>query len=483
MERAELRHWSGRRPTTEKTIAPHLFLDASRSLCPVCRRLVDAQVIARNGKVFLRKYCPDHGWTEALLSSDLSWYLHAQKYNRPGLIPPRRAMPVVDGCPHDCGLCTEHQQHTCLAILEINSACNLRCPVCFMSAGDVPAFSLSLAQVEGMLDCLMEQEGETEVVQVSGGEPTIHPEILEILELIKRRNIRYIMLNTNGLRLARDDVFVRRLGELGVHVYLQYDGAEQATHLAIRGVDLRREKHEALDRMASHGVQAVLAATVAKGVNDHEIGAIVRTGLEHPAVRGVAFQPIFLEGRHFAVTPLDRLTLPDVLRAIETQTQGLYTMRDFTPVPCCHPTCMATAYAYVDGQQVTPLARIVDVDSYIDYYANHALPAIDLDVRRALEGLLSASSVGGSTKQLVNFCTACGMQLPGDVATLLDRVFMINVTGFMDAHTFEVRRVMKCCIHEVLPDGRLVPFCAYNTAGYREQVLHALTHGTPSHGG
>jgi uncharacterized radical SAM superfamily Fe-S cluster-containing enzyme len=352
-----------------------------------------------------------------------------------------------------------------------------------MSAGDVPAFSLSLAQVEGMLDRLMEQEGETEVVQVSGGEPTIHPQILEILEAVKRRKVRYIMLNTNGLRLAKDDAFVRRLGELGVSVYLQYDGERPATHLALRGADLRREKRVALDRMAAHGVQAVLAATVARGVNDHEIGAIVTTALAHPAVRGVAFQPIFLEGRHFSVPPLDRLTLPDVLRAIETQTEGVFTMRDFTPIPCCHPTCMAAAYAHVDGGRVTPLARIIDVDAYIDYYANHALPAIDLDIRRALEGLLSASSVGGSLAQVVNFCTACGVRAPEDVAAMLDGVFMINVTGFMDVHTFEVRRVMKCCIHELLPDGRLVPFCAYNTVGYREQTLRSLAPDGADRGG
>lgn len=460
---------------TEKSLAPHLFMDVSRSLCPVCRRLVDAQVIARDGKVFLRKHCPRHGWTEALLSSDLAWYLHAQKYNRPGLLPIQRATEVRDGCPLDCGLCPEHQQHTCLAIIEINSGCNLRCPVCFMSAGDVPAFSLTVAQVEGMLDRLMAQEGETEVIQVSGGEPTIHPDVVDILAAVKRRRVRHVMLNTNGVRLAKDEEFVRRLAELGVYVYLQFDGLERETHLAMRGIDLRREKQEALDRLAAHGVQAVLAATVARGVNEHEIGAIVRTALAHPAVRGVAFQPIFLEGRHGGASPLDRLTVPDVLHAIETQTAGLLTVRDFTPVPCCHPTCMATAYAYVENGTVTPLARVVDVDAYIDYYANRALPDVDLGVRRALEGLLSASSVGGSERQILNFCAACGLRLPEDVQTMIDRIFMLNVTGFMDAHTFEVRRVMKCCIHELLPDGRLIPFCAYNTVGYREQVLHDLT--------
>jgi hypothetical protein len=135
---------------------------------------------------------------------------------------------------------------------------------------------------------------------------------------------------------------------------------------------------------------------------------------------------------------------------------------------------MATSYAYVEHGQVTPLARIVDVDAYIDYYANRALPDVDLGVRRALEGLLSASSVGGSEQQLLNFCAACGLHLPEEFQAMLDRIFMINVTGFMDAHNFEVRRVMKCCIHQVLPDGNLVPFCAYNTVGYRERVLRDL---------
>lgn len=463
----------------QKTPAPHLFMDLTRSLCPVCRRVVDAQVLARDGKVILRKRCPQHGPSEALLSSDLSWYLHAMRYNRPGLLPGARGTEVRDGCPYDCGLCPEHQQHTCLAIIEVNSGCNLRCPVCFMSAGDVPAYSLPLAQVEQMLDRLIAQEGETEVVQISGGEPTIHPQILEILAAVRRRPIRYVMLNTNGLRLAKDDAFVRALADLGVYAYLQFDGLEARTHLALRGVDLRREKQEALDRLARHRVQAVLAATVVKGINDHEIGAIVRAALDHPAVRGVAFQPVFLEGRHAPADPMNRLTVPDVLHAVETQTGGLFTMQDFTPVPCCHPTCMATAYAYVDNGSVTPLARIVDVDAYIDYYANRALPDLDLGVRKALEGLLSASSVGGSEKQILNFCAACGLQLPGDLAEMLDRIFMINVTGFMDAYTFEVRRVMKCCIHEVTPDGRLIPFCAYNTVGYREQVLHALTTHRP----
>ncbi len=460
---------------SEKVLAPYLFMDTSRSLCPHCRRLVDAQVVAHDGRVILRKRCPEHGWTEALLSSDLSWYRHALTYNRPGLLPVRRATEEREGCPFDCGLCPEHQQHTCLAIIEINSGCNLRCPVCFMNAGDVPAYSLSLTQVEGMLDSLAAHEGDTEVVQISGGEPTIHPEILPILEAVKRRRVRYVMLNTNGLRLARDDDFVRALADLNVYVYLQFDGVQRDTHLAVRGADLRQEKQAALDRMAAHGVRAVLAATVAKGVNDHEIGAIVKTALAHPAALGVAFQPMFLEGRHVLADPLDRLTVPDVLRAIELQTDGLFTMNDFTPVPCCHPTCMATAYAYVEDGRVTPLARLVDVDAYIDYYANRALPDVDLGVRKALEGLLSASSVGGSERQILNFCAACGLRLPEDLATMLDRIFMINVTGFMDVYTFEVRRVMKCCIHELLPDGRLVPFCAYNTVGYREQVLHALT--------
>jgi uncharacterized radical SAM superfamily Fe-S cluster-containing enzyme len=173
---------SAKQPTRK-----HIFHEFTRSLCPECRQVVDAQVLIRNGGVYLRKRCPEHGWHEALVSSDADWHLNSQVYNKPGAIPYDFATPVERGCPHDCGLCPEHQQHTCVAVIEITSRCNLGCPTCFADSG--AGHDLSVSQVEAMLDRLLETEGQPEVVQISGGEPTLHPQLLDILEAAQRSSV------------------------------------------------------------------------------------------------------------------------------------------------------------------------------------------------------------------------------------------------------------------------------------------------------
>lgn len=220
-------------------------------------------------------------------------------------------------------ICPEHAQHTCLGIIEVTSACNLDCPVCFADSGTGPrghGFSLSLARVESMLDAFVAAEGEPEAVQLSGGEPSIHPEILEMLAAAKARGIPLVMLNTNGIRLARDPRFAPALAELGVHVYLQFDGFEAATQRAIRGRNLTAGKLRALDRCGEAGVSVSLAAAVERDINEHEVGAILAFGVEHPAVTGVFFQPVTHSGRfRLDADPLHKLTNPDVIDAICAQ--------------------------------------------------------------------------------------------------------------------------------------------------------------------
>jgi 7,8-dihydro-6-hydroxymethylpterin dimethyltransferase len=228
---------------------------------------------------------------------------------------------VHDGCPLDCGICPQHKQHACLGIIEVSSACNLDCPVCFADSGthQPDGFALTREQVARMLDVFVDAEGEPEVIQFSGGEPTIHPDILEFVAMARERGIRIVMVNTNGIRLARDRAFVRELARLGAHVYLQFDGLDERTHLAIRGRDLRRVKRRALEHCAHEGVGVTLVAAIEKGVNEHEIGAIVRTGVEHPAVNSVVFQPVTHSGRHGVFDPLARLTNADVIAAVAEQ--------------------------------------------------------------------------------------------------------------------------------------------------------------------
>jgi len=436
--------------------------------------VVDAQILIRDRAVYLRKYCPEHGWHEALVSSDADWYLNSLKFNKPGSIPQDFAMKVKEGCPRDCGLCPEHQQHTCIGVIEITGRCNLSCPTCFADAGQ--GCDLSLSQVETILDRLLVTEHEPEIVQISGGEPTIHPQILDILEAAKSRNIRHIMLNTNGLRLAQDPDFVHQLAYYEPTIYLQFDGLTTQTYDILRGRDLLAIKQKALDHLAEAGIYAILVATITQSINESEIGDILRYGLKHPAVLGINYQPATFTGRcQVPFDPIRRTTVTDVLHAIEDQTGGLFQLSDFRPVPCPHPTCSACTYAFVDGNQVIPIPRLVNVDDYLDFVGNRSAPDLSKELQSVLESLWSMATVMGSDKTINNLnCAACTGDLAITAKSKLtpDHFFLIQVHGFMDKHNFDLKRLMKCCVHELLPDGRAVPFCAYNNLGYRERATY-----------
>ena len=462
----------------KKRDADYVFYELTRSICPKCLEPIDAQILIKDGRVVMRKRCPDHGWSEALISSDAEMYLGSLRYNKPGTMPLGYSTEVVDGCPKDCGLCPEHKQHTCLGLIEVNSHCNLDCPVCFADAQ--PGFSLSMQQVERMLNRFVELEGEPEVVQFSGGEPTIHPDILPMLRMAFDKGIPVVMLNTNGIRIARDDRFLAGLADIGPTIYLQFDGFSAQTHEAMRGKDLVDLKLKALDRLAQAGLDVVLVPAIEKGVNHHEIGDIVRFGIDPPppAVHGIAFQPVTHSGRYMQFDPMDRETVADVIHGIAEQTDGMFVESDFVPVPCCHPTCRSATYAYVENGEVTPLPRVVDVDKYLDYITNRTLPDIQPEILEALEGLWSASSVPGTEAAARRFdCAACNLSFSNETAYLKSHVFMIVVQGFADAYTMDLKALMKCCIGELIPDGRIIPFCAYNSVGYREKVRRALIAG------
>ena len=463
-------------PERTRSDVDYVFHELTRSICPECRRVIDAQVLLRDGKVYMRKRCPEHGPFEALVYADADAYVRNARFNKPGTLPLAYNHEVSDGCPHDCGLCPDHQQHVCLGIIEVNSACNMDCPLCFANAG--AGFNLTLAEVEEILDDLVRTEGRPEVVQFSGGEPSIHPQIVDMLRAARDRDIRHVMLNTNGKRIARDDAFVAQLAELRTSIYFQFDGFERRTYEVIRGEpDILDEKLRALDRLAEAGCGVVLVPAVERGVNEHEVGAIVRFGIEHPAVRGINFQPAFHAGRHGDHDPMQRITIPDVVAAIAAQTEGLFEVSDFVPVPCCFPTCNAVTYAYVEGDTVLPLTRVLDVEDHLDYITNRVLPDVDDDLRRALEGLWSSSAVPGGEKAAADFAVSCATcDMTGlDLGAIGERMFMVMLQDFMDPWTFNQRNLMKCCKEFLLPGGHQVPFCSYNTVGYREQAREQLT--------
>ena len=213
-------------------------------------------------------------------------------------------------------------------------------------------------------------------------------------------------------------------------------------------------------------------AAIERGVNEHEVGAIVRHGIAHPAVTSMVLQPVTHAGRHRVFDPLDRLTNPDVMRMVVDQVPEWFRMSDFVPVPCCFPTCRSMCYLLADGDGAIPFARLLDVEDYLDYVSNRVNP--DPGLRHAVEKMFSSSAMPGAEQALL-MCEACGIDLPAALKNLRENFFMIAVQDFQDPYTLNVRQLMKCCIEQITPDGRIIPFCAYNSVGYREQVRERLS--------
>jgi uncharacterized radical SAM superfamily Fe-S cluster-containing enzyme len=479
---------------------PEILWEYTRSLCPECKQVVDGQVFLRNGKVFLRKRCPQHGIFEALIFGDAALYTDIARYNRPGTIPQHFTSEVRSGCPYDCGMCSDHQQHACLGVIEVNNTCNLDCPECFANAGthharEHSSFELTYEQVEFMLDAYITAEGSPEVLQFSGGEPSLHPRILDFIALAQQKGIRYVMLNTNGIRIAHDDRFLDGLARLKPHIYLQFDGFEPETNRILRGREnLIEEKLRALERLAEADVRVVLVSVIEHGVNEHEIGKILDFGLRHPAVFGISYHCAFRAQRHIPANPLTRITIPDIVEAIDHQTGSLLTLQDFVPVPCCMPVCNFVTYAMLQGDQVISLPRLLPVAQYLDYLKNRTMPELDDELLRVLEKLWSASAQAGSdqfsaqlarafsdqagpSSRAAGRCPSCHAHLPISQHTPRDlgrHIFQVSIRDFMDPWTFTMKNAMKCCLNFLTPDGHMVPFCMYNTVGYREKVVQAL---------
>src|SRR5688572_7197378 len=345
---------------------PYLFYELTNSLCAACYRKVEAKVVIQDDRVYMHKWCPEHRFQKVLISTDAEYYKLSRQTLKPGQMPLKFNTPIKYGCPYDCGLCPDHEQHSCLTLVEITDQCNLTCPVCYSESLPQRLTHRTMEQIEFMLDCVVRNEGEPDVVQISGGEPTIHPQFFEVLDAAKRRPIKHLMVNTNGIRIAHEPDFARRLKDYmpGFEVYLQYDSSRPSRLRELRGKDLSEVRRRALDRLNEHNISTTLVVTLKKGLNDDEIGETIDFALNQKCVRGVTFQPVQHAGRSEHFDPAtDRLTLSEVRQQILKQS-NVFQPRDIVPVPC-HPDCLAMAYALkmpndCGGQTVTPLTGLVD---------------------------------------------------------------------------------------------------------------------------
>jgi 7,8-dihydro-6-hydroxymethylpterin dimethyltransferase len=483
---------------------PYLFHALTNSICSKCLTKVEAKIIFRDEQVFLIKHCPTHGREEVLISDDIEYYKLCEAFIKPGDMPLRFNTPIRHGCPYDCGICPDHEQHSCLTLIEVTDRCNLDCPICYADSGterrekgdggdeemsrwgeDVqslqpqslglkslersrPLRHRSLEQIEAMLDAVVANEGEPDIVQISGGEPTIHPEFFAILELTKRKPIKHLMINTNGVKIAKDRGFCDRLSHYkpGIEIYLQFDSFEAEALKELRGADLRQVREQAIAHLNEFNISTTLVVTLKKGLNDHEIGKIIDYALQQRCVRGVTFQPIQAAGRLEGFDPKrDRYTLSEVRRAILQQSPH-FKPQDMLPVPC-HPDCLAMAYALKIDDKVIPLTGLIHPDTFVKMMPNSVLYEQNDDLKKQLFKLFSTNhspeSSATTLKQLL--CCLPLISVPNGLG--YENIFRVVIMQFLDPFNFDVRSVKRSCIHIAHPDGRIIPFDTYNIF-YRE---------------
>lgn len=451
-----------------RKIRPYLFYDTTTSVCSICLHPVEAKIIFKDDKVYMDKWCSAHGAERVLVSDDVHYYrLCREVFVKHPEMPQTFNTPMQYGCPYDCGLCPDHMQHSCLSIVEITDNCNLNCPVCYAESGTHREQHKSYDEVLRMLDAVVANEGEADVMQLSGGEPTLHPRFWDILDAAKARPIKHVMVNTNGILLAQDPAFAQRLATYapGIEVYLQFDSLRGEVHRQLRGADLSRIRLQALANLNAANVSTTLVVTLKKGLNDDEIGAIIDFALTQPCVRGVTLQPIQDAGRVRDYDPrVHRLTVSEVRRKIAEQT-SLFTLQDIVPVPC-NPDTLAMAYALKTDERTVPLTRYLDPQTLVEGSGNTIVFERDEALRKSVKDqvfkLFSTNHSPESQANCLSELMCCLPLIDAPAGLKYDNVFRVLIVQFMDAYSLDVRALKKSCIHFALPDGKMIPFESYN---------------------
>jgi len=443
--------------------APYLFLGQTTSLCETCLALVPAKIIAEDACVYYLKRCADHGVQKTLISDDLAYWKAQKDWLKPGDRPLAVATRTEHGCPYDCGLCPDHEQHSCLAIIEVNEACNLTCPVCFAASSAASDRHRPMAEIEAMLDAVVAAEGEPDLVQISGGEPTIHPRFFDILDAARRRPIRHLMINTNGLAIAREAGFAERLAGYmpGFEVYLQFDSLKRDALMELRGADLVRIRLEALAALERNNISTTLVVTLKKGVNDGEIADIVRFALKWRCVRGVTFQPIQDAGRNDGFDPkAHRTVLTEIRRRIAEA--GVFALEDLIPLPC-NPDQICIGYGLRNGEAVAAVTSLLPREMFVAAAPNTVIFEAFPELRSKIFDLLSLSTAQADTSGKLAALLCCLPEAVVPESLAYEHTFRVVISQFLDRFNFDLGTVKRSCVHFVRPDGRIIPFDTFNT--------------------
>ncbi len=481
-----------------------MVIRKTKSLCPECLSVIDAEVYDDNDKIMIKKQCKVHGNFDSTYWGNDKLYIKASKSNFKGEGIENPQTSSDDECPLNCGICGEHESQTILGLIDVTNRCNLKCPVCFANAAvSKHLYEPSYEEIRKMLQNLRgNQPVPAPAIQYAGGEPTVRKDIVELVKLAKEEGFTHTQIATNGLRLARNPELAHELKEAGLNtVYLQFDGVTEEPYLRIRNKNLLPTKLKAMENCRKVDLGIVLVPTLVKGINDHQIGDIIRFAVDNiDIIRGINFQPVSFAGR----TPSDevekqRITIPDFEKLVEKQTNGTIKVKDFHPASSvfpisefieaiegekqviftCHSHCGAATYIFVDDGNIIPVTQFIDVDRFFNLLSKSAE-----DIK---EGGLTgkAKTVARATVELPRTIDRSKAPSAVDIKNILISVFkdrsydalgdfhhnslLIACMHFMDPWNFDQDRVRRCVIHYAVPDGRIIPFCSMN-ALYREEI-------------
>ena len=459
----------------------------TKGLCGICKSAVDAKIIFREGSVYLDKFCPRHGHQLCLAASSVEWYLDCLSFVAPS-VPPKRVLKEVSaGCPFDCGACPSHQQAVFLPVIPITSACNLDCPICYTINKNDHAHHLSTADMQKTLDHLLEDHPELDIINFTGGEPTLHPRLLDFLEMCRAAGIRRLTISTNGLRL-RDEEYVRKLAALDARIVLSLDTFRRETDLALLGADTVRAKLEVLELLEKHNVSTTILPAVAAGLNDDEVGPLFELMLAKPNIVSLELHTLTFTGQGgVGFDRTARITIPDLHRRLQAATADRITPRDFVPSPLAHPHCYSICYLLMlDGGGYVPFTRLTSRETLFDLLSdslyieprerlqkglsrNHQRP-LWANPQRVPESEQVLADAQATIARTVSRPAAPASVDPGRAATHRRTFFSraIYIHSHMDEENFDVARVMKCCVGVPEVDGSNIPTCSYNVL-YRER--------------
>jgi len=423
------------------------IIEKTLSVCPHCLKTLPATIHAKDDGVYMHKLCPQHGEFDVYLWPDVDSYRWFSGF----FFPEKARTPQtdsIDGCPRDCGLCSSHRRHTTIAEIEVTYRCNLKCPVCFMSAGDI-APDPALETIAGEFETIRRFDGVNTPVQITGGEPTIRADLPEVVAMGREAGFRAIELNTNGIVIAHDRRYLRALKEAGLsEVYLQFDGLTAGVTRMLRGADLLATKLKAIENCRLEGVPVVLAVTVVNGINEGQLGDMVDFAFKNSdVICGLSLQPAFESGR-FTVPTKGHLSTGDIANLVAGQSGGRIASRDFWPLGSCHPLCSSATYLLGNADKYVPFTRLIDEDTYRTCF--------------------NSASPQGSTFTDIVARMHNGVLPPG---------LPILIMGLMDAWIMDLNKLQQCSLTVMTPDGCSIPFCAYHLTDSTGQRLHPAGRG------